>query len=297
MGKVGIIKERGVEEIVFEEDMPKLIFGLSNSSAQKKERKSIGCALVKTGLEVYATDTLWPNDSYVSNNGLAIAERYFGDLAHGGNYIFGDGFVLVSSAIKDNLEEKLKDYENFREFFSGSEVIFVPPYSRNIKGIEGSKVRPRHIDVTANYVPGAKLLSVARAHYSQEKELFEELREKFPLSPYSILAELRLGDSHYFKEEYIEAIKYNSNNFYSLNKMGVCYSILGKYNDSIRIFNHILQSDPNYEDAFYNLAIVYYNKGSYQNSLMMFKKLEVNTHNEKRKIEIQKWIKLIPSKI
>src|SRR3989339_263408 len=97
--------------------------------------------------------------------------------------------------------------------------------------------------------------------------------------------------------EYIEAIKYNSNNFYSLNKMGVCYSILGKYNDSIRIFNHILQSDPNYEDAFYNLAIVYYNKGSYQNSLMMFKKLEVNTHNEKRKIEIQKWIKLIPSKI
>ena len=40
---------------------------------------------------------------------------------------------------------------------------------------------------------------------------FEEFKEKFPLSPYAVLAELRLGDSHYFKEEYVEAIHYFEN--------------------------------------------------------------------------------------
>jgi outer membrane protein assembly factor BamD len=62
---------------------------------------------------------------------------------------------------------------------------------------------------------------------------FEELREKFPLSPYAILAELRLGDSHYFKEEYIEAINYfdnfkrfhpsNQNVPYSIYMAGMCH--------------------------------------------------------------------------
>lgn len=217
MGKIGIITESGIEEIIFDTDKPKLIFGLSNAPAQKKERKSIGHALVKTGLEVYATDTLWPNDSYVSNNELAIAERYFGDLAHGGNYIFGDGFVLVSSAIKDNLEERLKDSEHFRKFFSGSEVIFVPPYSKNIKGIEGSKLRPWHIDVTANYVPGARLLSVARCHYHQEKELFEELGGRFGID---------------IKRD--TAAKLYPNNFFAVRYDGKASVIANRYNNPFK---------------------------------------------------------------
>jgi outer membrane protein assembly factor BamD len=40
---------------------------------------------------------------------------------------------------------------------------------------------------------------------------FEEFKEKFPLSPYAVLAELRLGDCHYFKGEYVEAIHYFEN--------------------------------------------------------------------------------------
>lgn len=37
---------------------------------------------------------------------------------------------------------------------------------------------------------------------------FQEIRDKFPLSKYAVLAELRLADLHYFKGEYIEAIHY-----------------------------------------------------------------------------------------
>jgi len=62
---------------------------------------------------------------------------------------------------------------------------------------------------------------------------FEELKEKFPLSPYAIQAELRLGDAHYYKEEYVEAI-HAFENFrrlhpsnksvpYSIYMVGLCY--------------------------------------------------------------------------
>jgi outer membrane protein assembly factor BamD len=62
---------------------------------------------------------------------------------------------------------------------------------------------------------------------------FQELKEKFPLSPYAVLAELRLGDSHFYKEEYVEAIhmyenfrRLHPNNqsvSYSIYMTGMCY--------------------------------------------------------------------------
>ena len=62
---------------------------------------------------------------------------------------------------------------------------------------------------------------------------FEELKEKFPLSPYALQAELRLGDAHYYKEEYVEAIhafenfrRLHPNNKsvpYTIYMVGLCY--------------------------------------------------------------------------
>jgi outer membrane assembly lipoprotein YfiO len=61
---------------------------------------------------------------------------------------------------------------------------------------------------------------------------FEELRDKFPLSPYAVLSELRLGESHYHKNEYAEAAHYfenfrrlhpsNSQVPYSIFMSGMC---------------------------------------------------------------------------
>ena len=214
MAQIGIVRERSIDEIVFSGSGPKLIFGVNGAPSQKKERKSIGHALVKTGLEVYATNTLWPNDSYILNNGLVIAGMYFGDLAHGGNYIFGDGFVLVSSAIKDGLEKKLKDSEPFREFFSGSEVIFIPPYAGSIEGIDGFKLKPRHLDLTAGYVPSAKLLSIGERHYTQEKKLFEELKKRFGIS-----IQITKRDNFY------------PNNFFVLEYKGKTYVVANRLNN------------------------------------------------------------------
>ena len=70
---------------------------------------------------------------------------------------------------------------------------------------------------------------------------FQELKEKFPLSPYAVLAELRLGDSHFYKEEYVEAV-HMYENFRRLhpNNQSVPYSI---YMTGMCYYNQILTID------------------------------------------------------
>lgn len=180
MAKIGIIRDNiRLEEIAFKEEAPKLIFGLNSIPSQKRERKSIGHALAETGLEVYATDKNWPRDAYLSNSGLFIAERDFGKLAHGGYYIFGDGFVLVSSSIQEDLEKKIKDSGHFRGLFEESKPIFVPPYSGKLILVDGSELEPWHLDLTIGYVPSARLLTVDEKQFAQEEEIFEKLKKEF----------------------------------------------------------------------------------------------------------------------
>ncbi len=50
-----------------------------------------------------------------------------------------------------------------------------------------------------------------KGNYIDAIPLFEEVREKFPMSPYAVLAELRLGDCHYNKDEFIEAAHFFDN--------------------------------------------------------------------------------------
>ncbi len=50
-----------------------------------------------------------------------------------------------------------------------------------------------------------------RRNYFDAIPAFEKVREKFPLSPFAVLSELRLGESHYRKEEYTEALHFFEN--------------------------------------------------------------------------------------
>lgn len=69
--------------------------------------------------------------------------------------------------------------------------------------------------------------------YWQAKPAFTELRDKFPLSKYAVIAELRLGDIHYFKGEYVEAIHFyeefkrlhpsNPDVPYAILQLGMCH--------------------------------------------------------------------------
>ncbi|MDY6837472.1 MAG: outer membrane protein assembly factor BamD [Thermodesulfobacteriota bacterium] len=45
-----------------------------------------------------------------------------------------------------------------------------------------------------------------RENYSRSVEVFEKLRDWYPFSKYAILAELKLGDAHYYLRQFNEAI-------------------------------------------------------------------------------------------
>jgi len=72
-----------------------------------------------------------------------------------------------------------------------------------------------------------------RTDYWQAEPAFKEVRDKFPLSRYAVLAELRLADIHYFKSEYVEAVHYyeefkrlhpsNLHVPYAIIQIGMCY--------------------------------------------------------------------------
>ena len=67
----------------------------------------------------------------------------------------------------------------------------------------------------------------------QAKPAFTELRDKFPLSQFAVLAELRLADIHYFTGEYVEAIHFyeefkrlhpsHPDVPYAVFQLGMCY--------------------------------------------------------------------------
>ncbi len=69
--------------------------------------------------------------------------------------------------------------------------------------------------------------------YYGAKPVFTEVRDKFPLSPYAITSELRLGDIHYFQREYVEAVHFyeefkrlhpsNPHVPYAIYQLGMCY--------------------------------------------------------------------------
>ncbi len=182
MASIGIIRNGGIEEIVIDSDVPNLLFGTSDIGSQKRERRDIGKTLKKTGLEVFATDAPWPNDLYVINHGLVLSELDFGELAHGGNYIFGDGFVLVSGSVEDRIKKFLRDSAQFRQFFGRDQMLFTPPYEGRIVGINGFELKTSHLDTTVGYVPSNRILSVNLSHYTQQQELFDYIRKRFGLT-------------------------------------------------------------------------------------------------------------------
>jgi outer membrane protein assembly factor BamD len=93
------------------------------------------------------------------------------------------------------------------------------------------------------------MLHFNERNYFDAIPAFEEVKEKFPLSPYAIQAELRLGDSHYYKEEYVEAI-HTFENFRRLhpNNRSVPYSI---YMTGLCYYSQMLtfDRDPTYAKA------------------------------------------------
>lgn len=185
---IGIVTQKGIEEVEVEvAGKPKMIVGLAHERNvnDRKERIAILRALKIAGFETYAaTNCPWPNDAYLYLDGLYAPQEEFADsngslipqdqVFSEGNYIFGEDFILVSTAIKEDLEKLLKDHKQYRTFFKPEKrrIVYIKPYDATIYNERGDANNLNHIDLTIGYVPERKLLCINSNHYAQvEKEI------------------------------------------------------------------------------------------------------------------------------
>ena len=84
-------------------------------------------------------------------------------------------------------------------------VLFLPIVLVLLLGCAGKKVKTVEGDPETLYRQG--LIRFNKRDYSEALKKFEQLKSSFPDSPpYTVWAELKVGDCHFFKKEYVEAI-------------------------------------------------------------------------------------------
>lgn len=188
---IGIVTQKGINEVeVKVDEKPKMIVGLVQEKKvnSRKERAAILRALKIAGFETYAsTNCPWPNDAYLYLYGLYAPQEEIADsndrdgllipqdqVFSGGNYIFGEEFILVSTAVKEDLEKLLKDHKQYKTFFKPEQkrIVYIEPYNATIYNERGDANNLNHIDLTIGYVHGRRLLCINSNHYVQvEKEI------------------------------------------------------------------------------------------------------------------------------
>ena len=84
-------------------------------------------------------------------------------------------------------------------------VLFFPIAFSLLLGCAGKEVKIAEGDPEALYQQG--LTRFNKRDYTEAVKKFEELKSSFPDSPpYTVWAELKVGDCHFFRKEYVEAI-------------------------------------------------------------------------------------------
>ncbi len=84
-------------------------------------------------------------------------------------------------------------------------VLFFPIAFSLLLGCAGKEVKTAEGDPEALYQQG--LTRFNKRDYTEAVKKFEELRSSFPDSPpYTLWAELKIGDCHFLRKEYVEAI-------------------------------------------------------------------------------------------
>ncbi len=80
------------------------------------------------------------------------------------------------------------------------------------------------------------------------------------------------GDIQAAIKEFLTALSLNDGNTNVRNSLGVCYGLLGQYDDAIESFTAATVTDPEEFMAFYNLGLVYMIKEDYEKALKCFDK-------------------------
>lgn len=82
------------------------------------------------------------------------------------------------------------------------------------------------------------------------------------------------GDKNYLDaiDYYEAALKKNPSNVVLMNKVGMSQLLLRRYKEARKHFDRAIKLDKNYANAYANLAVVYYQEGSYAKSIRYYDK-------------------------
>jgi|TARA_Y100000310_G_C20704167_1_gene833331 tetratricopeptide (TPR) repeat protein len=121
-----------------------------------------------------------------------------------------------------------------------------------------------------NKEDGEKYLSIANSLQNLESEI-ENARNQAQSNPYNIINWLVLGDQlrkmgrlEEAAEVYKVAVFLDSKNIFLREKMGLLYLAIGDTTNAVYYLSKVLQEDETKADSWFNLGIIYANKGDYK---------------------------------
>ncbi|MBI4149166.1 hypothetical protein HY491_01840 [Candidatus Woesearchaeota archaeon] len=216
---VSIIRPDGIEQIEYGEKQKAVIFSLRGTIRTKKERRAIGHALQRTGRKVYATGIPWVQDAYIEREGHYLSQQDFGEVAAGGNYVFGEGFVIVSSSIENKVHAAMES-QYFRKFFGGAETVFIPPVSSAHD--RWQEYKPSHIDITLGYIPAARLMVMDQRHFLENERQMRLFMRRHRLN-ILLTRQDQENRAHYYLA-----------NFFVVQENGSMQVVVNRYNNPLQ---------------------------------------------------------------
>ena len=114
-----------------------------------------------------------------------------------------------------------------------------------------------------------------------------------PLSWYRGMAHFSLGHISLAFEDFKKAHKIHPNHTHVLNNLGTCYALLKNYERAAEYYQRVLDISPGFEEALFNLSVVYYHMGKYKEAYNTLLLCEQNGNPGK----ISKYLKIIENRL
>ncbi len=153
------------------------------------------------------------------------------------------------------------------------------PAQETGKGDKGKQADKKKTEKPGNpsMLIDAKRMAIT-GNENDAEDLLRKYTEKYPADPNGHFELARLLADHKNPQEAIaqieEAMDLNPDNKWYRLFAAELYQYVGKYTDAIRLYDHIIQSDPGNIDNYYELASLYLSAGKYNDAIRVYDQIE-----------------------
>lgn len=107
-----------------------------------------------------------------------------------------------------------------------------------------------------------------------------EVRTSYKNERYSIIKGINASQNGKYSlaiEEYSRAYSYNNNNIFTLRELGMLYGLTGDLKNSEIFYKKALAVNNNDSVSIFNLAVLYYNEGIFEDSLALISSIPIES--------------------